>query len=144
MAQADSSYALGRPFPQRVGIAAAVVAAALIVGLLGMHASGSTAQHGPASAARPALHDTGSEAPTLRSADHEPLCDCAAPSPSPEHSMLLMCALAVLVALLVLDRPGSLLRLITRTRSPSVMERAAGSLSRHRPPSLIALSISRT
>ena len=144
MAQADRSYALGRPFPQRVWIAAAVVAAALIVGLLGMHASGSTAPHGPASAAGPALHDTGSEAPTLRFADHGPLCDCAAPSPSPEHSMLLMCALAVLVALLVLDRPGSLLRLITRTRSPSVMERAAGWRSRHRPPSLIALSISRT
>ncbi|MDR7233194.1 DUF6153 family protein [Agrococcus sp. BE272] len=114
---------------------AALIAAALIIGLLGMHTLSGHDSHDPviASAAAPA-------------AEHHEEAECECASPSPEHSMALMaCVLALLVGLVVLHAPRrGHLHSAPWTRAGATLERAPRALPRPRPPSLTLLSISRT
>ncbi|MGA1827334.1 DUF6153 family protein [Microbacterium sp.] len=140
---------------------AALFAALVIAGLLGMHtlstahsdsrvaaismgtASMGTASMGTASIGTASMDaDHGHAAPGPMDADADSGClDCGT-SDSP-HAMMMACVLGLLVTLLLVCRTGPGL---VRARGPSIVApflRAAISL-RPRPPSLTVLSISRT
>lgn len=130
---------------------AALFAALVIAGLLGMHTlstahsdsgvaavSMGTGSMGTASMDADHVH----AAPGSMDADADPGClDCGT-SNSP-HAMIMACVLGLLVTLLLVCRAGPGL---VRARGPSIVApflRAAINL-RPRPPSLTVLSISRT
>lgn len=135
---------------------AALFAALVIAGLLGMHTlstghsdsrvaaiSMGTISMGTASIGTASMDaDHGHAAPGPMEADADSGClDCGT-SDSP-HAMMMACVLGLLVTLLLVCRTGPGL---VRARGPSIVApflRAAISL-RPRPPSLTVLSISRT
>lgn len=135
-------------------LAAVLLAAAVIVGLLAMHvlSSGTADHHAPAAAAvsemapAPPSHDAAPTAGHPGTAQAA-ACDCdAAASPMPDHSMLMMaCVLALLVGLLLIAAPvlTGVLAVLTRTTDTGLQVARRG-VARARAPSLLVLSISRT
>ncbi|MFB8147469.1 hypothetical protein ACFC1W_12065 [Microbacterium sp. NPDC056003] len=144
-------------------LAAVLLAAAVIVGLLAMHVlSSGTADHAPAAPAAAAVSEM---APAPPSHDAAPAaghpgtaqagaaqaapCDCdapMAPMAAPDHSMLMMaCVLALLVGLLLIAAPvlTGVLAVLACTTDTGLQVARRG-VARARAPSLLVLSISRT
>ncbi len=125
-----------------------MAAVALIVGLLAMHTlSTGTAHAEPHTTVAIADHDQPAQMADAGNATDTGHCpgDCGGPGNMPDHSMLLMiCALALLAAVIVVLAPALLggLGLNPGVRAP--LRDAARALPRPRPPSLLVLSISRT
>lgn len=122
-------------------------AVALIAGLLAMHTLNAGGTHIEYAQAATAF-DHGQNAAALDGAAGDTgHCgdDCGAPGPMPDHSMLLMvCALALLVAGIVVVAPALLARLSMSLSLGVLVRNAARALPERRPPSLLVLSISRT
>lgn len=127
---------------------AVAVSLAVIGGLMGMHTLNSPRQgHGSTQSAVVTVPHGTVEVPMSgqpADADVQP-CECTAPVPVPEHSMLVMaCILAILLALLLLAPRSVAVRLGTLLVVGTGVMQARGALARRRPPSLLILSISRT
>lgn len=125
-----------------------MAAVALIVGLLAMHTlSTGTAHAESRTSATIAEHDQPAQMTDARGATDTGHCpgDCGGPGNMPDHSMLLMiCALALLAAVIVVLAPTLLSGLGMSPRVAAPLRDAARALPRPRPPSLLVLSISRT
>ncbi|WP_294180687.1 DUF6153 family protein [uncultured Schumannella sp.] len=126
-------------------IFAFVIASAVIVGLLAMHSVAASTDHADVGSTVASVQADAeiSAHGTTTSGDHCAGACSAAPS-DPAHSMVLMvCALALVVAALALVAPA----LLTRHASSVLRPTSAPQDLRARfapPPSLVALSISRT
>lgn len=125
------------------------IAVALIAGLLAMHTLSASDTHvESAPAASAAAHDNVAVGAGMNSAAVDAghcAGDCGVPGDTPGHSMLLMvCALALLAAVIVVLAPALLARLSMSLGVAVPVRQAVRSLLRPRPPSLLVLSISRT
>lgn len=120
----------------------------LIAGLLAMHTLSTGDAHVESGVTALADHDQLATAAAMDSAAvEEGHCagDCGTPGNMPAHSMLLMvCALALLAAVIVVLAPALLARLSMTLGVAALVRDAARALPRPRPPSLLVLSISRT
>lgn len=121
----------------------------LIVGLLAMHtlSTGSTHHESGEVTIAAANHDHAPQAAVNSAAVDVGHCagDCGTPGNMPAHSLLLMvCALALLAAVIVVLAPALLARLSMTLGVAALVRDAARALPRPRPPSLLVLSISRT
>lgn len=122
-------------------------AVALIAGLLAMHTLGASDTHVDSAQTVSASDHGQVGATTDRAAVDAGHCasDCGAPRDMPDHSMLLMvCALALLAAVIVVLAPALLARLSTSLGMTMLVRHAVRAVPRLRPPSLLVLSISRT
>lgn len=120
---------------------------ALIAGLLAMHTLSASDTHIDATQTASASDHGMVGAATDRAAIDAGHCaaDCGAPGDMPDHSMLLMvCALALLAAVMVILAPALLARLSTPLGVTMLVRHAVRAVPRSRPPSLLVLSISRT
>lgn len=122
-------------------------AVALITGLLAMHTISAGHTH-IESAQTASASDHGLNAVAMDGTVGDTghcVDDCGAPGPMPDHSMLLMvCALALLAAVIVAVAPALFARLGVSLSLPVLVRNAARALRPARPPSLLVLSISRT
>ena len=135
----------------------AAIAMALIAGLLAMHTLGTPAAHvEPAHAVSASSSSDvtvgdgargAAEGGAVSAAAHPDHCTggCDAPGHPPTHSMLLMvCALALLAAVIIIMAPARLSRLSLTLGGLALVRDATRALPRPHPPSLLVLSISRT
>ncbi len=127
---------------------------ALVIGLLGIHAFSDTAPTSGASAASQSAAQSGavvagsSLSAELAAVPPKPCADpCALPAPAPdsgELSLLMLCALALLVALTLLLPPAFRGR-FTTARSAAGLGKLPGIAASHAPPPLLhTLSVCRT
>lgn len=120
----------------------------LIAGLLAMHTLSTGDAHIESGVTAAAGHDQLASSATMDSAaveDGHCPGDCGTPGNMPGHSMLLMvCALALLAAVIIVLAPALLTRLSTTLGMTVLVRDVARALPRPRPPSLLVLSISRT
>ncbi|MDF1479717.1 DUF6153 family protein [Leifsonia sp. H3M29-4] len=122
-------------------------ALALIAGLLAMHTLGVGDTHVDSGLTASASDHGQVGAATDRTAVDPGHCagECGASRDMPEHSMLLMvCALALLAAVIVILAPALLARFSTSLGMTMLVRHAVRAVPRLRPPSLLVLSISRT
>ncbi|GAA1989766.1 DUF6153 family protein [Microbacterium pumilum] len=127
-----------------LGVALAV---GVIAGLLAMHTlSGGDLSHGHSTASLAAVASMDASMPSHAEGSAPAPHERGHGTPTEEHSMLAMaCVLGFLITLLVLSIPLTVGRLKARELLPwHGIERAARTLARARPPSLLVLSISRT
>ncbi|GGF40497.1 hypothetical protein GCM10010922_14880 [Microbacterium sorbitolivorans] len=116
-------------------------AAALIVGLMGMHTLASPPVH-PESAASATIAGHHSEqAPAAQATDDS--CTSCTPG-ADHHTIMTMCALALLLTALVFLAPGFAYRVPRATVGAWLLAPFAVRTAPRRPPSLEELSISRT
>jgi hypothetical protein len=129
-----SPYGLGRSVLLLIALTAA-----LIIGLLAMHALSSPAAHAEPAAAAVSVHESGA------AHGHDaPLTDTGCPDCGGHDAMLAMaCVLALLVVslLFLLPRAGASWGVVFGRAGPLLV---AGRAALSRPPSLLVLCISRT
>ena len=127
------------------------IALGVVLGLLGMHTfSADPVGHGPglvshAVEAADAAHDSPLSAATHGEPGSPAQGVSSAAQPEPSHSgMVMTCVLALLAGLLLVIRPSLAQRVIRRIRSAVRSRASAFRTAPRRPPSHIALCISRT
>ena len=127
------------------------IALGVVLGLLGMHTfSADPVGHGPglvshAVEAADAAHDSPLSAATHGEPGSPAQGLSSAAQPEPSHSgMVMTCVLALLAGLLLVIRPSLAQRALRRIRSAVRSRASASRTAPRRPPSHIALCISRT
>ena len=127
------------------------IALGVVLGLLGMHTfSAAPVGHGPglvshAVEAADAAHDSPLGAATHGEPGSPAQGVSSAAQPEPSHSgMVMTCVLALLAGLLLVIRPSLAQRVIRHIRSAVRSRASASRTAPRRPPSHIALCISRT
>jgi len=127
------------------------IALGVVLGLLGMHTfSADPVGHGPGLVTHAVEADDAAHDPPLSATAHgEPGSPAqglpSAAQPEPSHSgMVMTCVLALLAGLLLVIRPSLAQRVLRRIRSAVRSRASASRTAPRRPPSHIALCISRT
>ncbi|MGN7979364.1 DUF6153 family protein [Microbacterium sp. 22195] len=127
------------------------IALGVILGLLGMHTfSADPVGHGPGLVSHTIESDDSAHGSTLSAAAHgEPRSTApglsSAAQPEPSHpGMLMTCVLALLAGLLLAIRPSRVQRVLRGIRWAARSRASASRTAPRRPPSHIALCISRT
>ncbi|GAA3919717.1 DUF6153 family protein [Microbacterium invictum] len=124
-------------------------ALAIIVGLLAMHTFAPPAAHSTSqsisSATLQADHSQVTTEATGAAAVCETDCRSGAPAPLPDHSGVMAFCVLALLAVVLLVGPTTALSIVRSPRiSTAFLSLLSGAMAFARPPSLTALSISRT